>query len=113
MWWRVVLAFLAYIVLGAHFLRDGNLLAAAGAVLLPILLLLKERRLTQALQLGLVLGAIFIWVPTTWEIAQQRLAQEQPYLRMIAIMGTMFCFNLLVAWLIRPMKTCQFAHKTL
>jgi len=78
---------LSLIVLGAHFLRSGNV--AMLAVVLAVLGLLFVRRpwAARTVQAALLLGAVE-WVRTLVHLAAWRAQAGQPALRMVLILGS-------------------------
>ena len=77
---------LSLVILGAHFMRNGNTLAVVGVLLLIALLFVRLPWVARALQAALVLGALE-WVHTIYELVQLRAAQGEPYTRMVVILG--------------------------
>lgn len=102
--WRTILLFLAYIPLGAHFLRTGDTVPAIIIALMPLLALFRKKALIYLLQLGLVVGAAAVWLPTTIEIAQLRMATGEPWIRMAAILTGVILFSLLTAFLAKDIQ---------
>jgi hypothetical protein len=77
---------LAFLVLGAHFFRSGNLpLVAVALVFLP-LLFVPRRWAARTIQAGLVIGAME-WIRTLAAFAGQRRAMGLPYTRLAIILG--------------------------
>lgn len=96
---RLVPVLLSFVVLAAHFSRAGEA-ALAGVVLAsPLLLVLRRRWVTRALQLVLALGALE-WVRTTVRLVDLRRAHGLPYLRLAAILGAVAAVTLLSALLV-------------
>ena len=89
---------LSLVILGAHFMRYGNL--AGVFVFLGLIALLFVRRawVARLMQVVLVLGALE-WARTLFELAQVRAALGQPFIRMTLILGVVvavsFCSALL------------------
>jgi len=89
---------LSLVILGAHFMRYGNL--AGVFVFLGLIALLFVRRawVARLMQVVLVLGALE-WARTLYELAQVRAALGQPFIRMTLILGVVvavsFCSALL------------------
>ena len=75
------------ILLGAHFLRYGNVFGLAASLALIGLLFVRSPWAARIIQVGLVLGAVE-WAYTLYELVQMRLAQDVPVARMVAIIGT-------------------------
>ena len=102
---RFALLLFSYLPLAAHFLRDGNMLLALAIGLMPLLALPRKKTLIYLLQTGLIVGVLFVWLPTAVEIAQIRIAMEQPWMRMAVILYGVVGFSLLSAFMagqIRP-----------
>ncbi|MBY5991821.1 hypothetical protein [Ferrimonas balearica] len=102
MYWRILLVALAYLLLGAHFLRFGALYPAVALALSPLLMLTRQAWAVRALQLGLVTGAVLVWLPTAYEFVAMRMAHGAPWLRLAAIMSAVTGFTLLSAYCLTP-----------
>ena len=74
------------LVLGAHFLRAGNLAMVAVALAVVALLFVRRAWAARAVQLALGLGALE-WLRTLMLLAEERRAVGQPHLRMTLILG--------------------------
>jgi hypothetical protein len=85
---------LSYLVLGAHFLREGNQILVAVSLVLPFLLFIPRTWSARLLQLGLILGAAE-WVWTLVSIARARHMMGGPWSRMAIILGVVAAFTLL------------------
>ncbi len=89
---------LSLVVLGAHFMRYGNSIGVAGAVVLVALLFVRQPWVARLVQAVLILGALE-WAWTLYDLVQVRSAMGEPLLRMIAILGVIvavtFCSALL------------------
>ena len=89
---------LSLVILGAHFMRYGNLIGVFGALVLIALLFVRRPWVARLMQVVLILGALE-WVRTLYELAQVRAAYGQPFTRMIVILGVVaavtFCSALL------------------
>jgi len=75
---------LSLVVLGAHFLRDGNSILVGTAVVLIALLFVRKPWVARLLQVVLVLGALE-WLHTLYGLVQMRTALGEPYGRMLII----------------------------
>ena len=84
---------LSLIVLGAHFMRAGNLIMVIVVLVFLVLLGVRRRWVAQLVQVGLVLGAIE-WVRTLVQLVAWRSEAGQPVMRMAVILG---CVTLLTA----------------
>lgn len=89
---------LSLVVLGAHFMRDGNDIFVAVAVLTIALLFVRQPWVARLIQVVLVLGALE-WVYTLYGLIQLRAALDQPYARMAIILGTVAAVTLCSALL--------------
>ncbi len=105
MWWRIVLLSLAYLTLGAHFLRFGDMTWAALITAVPFLLFIRKRIVITLLQAGLVAGTFLVWTPTTYNLISLRMLFGQPWLRMAFILGAVMAGNLLTVCLAEKLKT--------
>ena len=79
-------AALSLLVLGAHFLRAGQLVLLAVAVGLLALLFVRRRWAGLTVQVALLLGAAE-WVRTTLVLTGERTSMGEPYGRMVVILG--------------------------
>jgi hypothetical protein len=95
----VLPAALSFWVLGAHYLREGNLALVVLCAAMPTLLLLRQRWVLRALQFLLVLGCV-AWLLTAWELLQERMARHEASLRMVLILGAVAAFCLVAAALL-------------
>ncbi|MFO1406784.1 MAG: hypothetical protein U1F08_04520 [Steroidobacteraceae bacterium] len=98
---RVALPVLASLLLAAHFHRAGAWLPEGLALAMCALPFLRERRVSRALQAGLVLGTAE-WLRTGWVLAAHRAATGQPWARLVAILGAVAAVTALAAWLAGP-----------
>ena len=94
---RLLLPFLALLLLAAHFYRAGWMWLAALSAALILLLAVPRPWAARTLQVALVLGA-FEWLRTLAAFAAMRMALGQPYLRLALILGAVAAFTLLAAW---------------
>lgn len=89
---------LSLVVLGAHFLREGNMLGVVVAVVLIGLLFVRKVWVPRVVQVVLVLGAME-WVWTLYTLVEIRAAHGQSYTRMAVILGVVTLITLLSALL--------------
>lgn len=89
-------ATLAALLLGAHFLRAGDIALLAACLLLAVLPFLPWRAATWIARLALATGAVS-WVLTAFQIAAARRAAGAPYVRMAWILGSVAAFTALAA----------------
>ena len=96
---RLIPIFVAALLLAAHFLRSGDFFVAIACLLAPLLLLVRERWSLIVLQVLAYVGA-GLWLITTLEILQQRLALGLPWLRLVAILGVVTLFTIVAGLLL-------------
>lgn len=87
---------LSTLLLAAHFLRTGNVLAVL-AVLALLPLLAVRRRWVPAVARGVLLLGALVWLWTLARFTLERVAVGQPFLRMVAILGGVAAFTALSA----------------
>jgi hypothetical protein len=93
-------AALSALVLGAHFLRRGQLVPVALCLGLLALLLVRRPWAARAVQAALLLGA-FEWLRTLAGFVAERRAAGEPWLRMAVILGLVAALCALGAALFR------------
>ena len=89
---------LSLVVLGAHFMRYGNMLGVLGALVLIGLLFVRRPWVARLVQVVLVLGAAE-WLRTLYTLAKWRAAQGEPFARMAIILGVVASVTLASALL--------------
>jgi len=94
---RLILPFLALLLLAAHFYRADWMPLAVLSAALTLLLAVPRPWAARTLQVALVLGALE-WLRTLAAFAAMRVAVGQPYLRLALILGAVAAFTLLAAW---------------
>ena len=92
-------AVLAALLLGAHFLRAGNVGLMTVCVVLAVLPFVPWKGAVWIVRLSLIAGAAS-WVLTTLRIAAARQAANLPYTRMVWILGSVAAFTLLAAMML-------------
>ncbi|MCL1142924.1 hypothetical protein [Shewanella gaetbuli] len=104
MWWRFIIITLAYLLIGAHFLRFNHIELAAISALLPVMLLFKKPIINRFLQAGLLIGSIVVWGVSTIELITMRISMDAPWIRLACIMGAVIAFTLFAAYLCSQLK---------
>lgn len=106
-------AALSLLVLGAHFLRAGQLPLVVAAVALVGLLFVRRRWAARTVQAALVLGALE-WVRTTLALVGSRMSTGEPYLRMVVILGAVaaVCALSALVFLAPPVRRWFRAERT-
>lgn len=77
---------LSVVILGAHFLREGNSIGVIGPVILVALLLVRQPWVARLMQAVLVMGTLE-WLITIHHLVTARAAHGQPYARLVVILG--------------------------
>lgn len=100
----IVLSFLpvvlSLLVLGAHFLRTGNMVLVAAALAPVVLLGVRRRWAARVIQLVLVIGAVE-WIRTLVALAAARAEAGQPLIRLCLILGGVALLTALSALVFR------------
>ena len=97
---RLILPFLALLLLAAHFYRADLMPLAVLSAALTLLLAVPRPWAARTLQVALVLGALE-WLRTLAALAAMRVALGQPYLRLVLILGAVAAFTLIAAWVLQ------------
>ena len=87
---------LSFLLLAAHFLRGGPLVAVAPCLLAP-LLLIPKRRWADLIVQGLLITGTGIWVATALSIVEKRHTLGQPAFRSALILSAVAAFTLVSA----------------
>lgn len=84
---------LSALLIGAHFLRSGNVTIVVLILCAPLLMLVRGRWPAWVLRVALA-AAAFEWIRTAFTIAQERAAIGAPTTRMFVILGAVALFTL-------------------
>ncbi|WP_428611977.1 hypothetical protein [Shewanella sp.] len=98
MWWRILIIFLAFALLGAHFMRFGQTFISAAFILAPLLLFIRHAAITRTLQLVLIASSILVWGLSGIDYVQMRISMDAPWLRLAIIMSAVTLFTLLASF---------------
>lgn len=101
--WRLIAPILAFVLLGASFLRAGDTVLMAACGMLLLLLFVPRAWAARTAQLALALAAMR-WLWLTWMLAGARAAAGVPYARMVAILGAVALLTLLAALVFRTAR---------
>jgi hypothetical protein len=95
----------ALLLLAAHFFRAGWVPVAGLCAALLTLLFVRTPWAARTLQFALAIGTLE-WLRTAWVFAAARAAADQPYARLLVIIGTVAALTALAAWSIgrRPAR---------
>ena len=96
---RIGLFITGALLLGAHFLRLGNLDLVALSLCAPLLLLYRKRRVLIVLQL-LAYGAAASWIVLAVRLVEFRLQSGQPWKLAAIILGAVALFTLVAGLLL-------------
>ncbi len=91
---------LSSLILGAHFLRAGNLGLTTACVIAPILLSVR-RGWVPLVSRALILIAALVWIRVAIDLAQVRIALGEPWIRMATILGGVVLFTVSSALVFR------------
>ncbi len=97
---RTLPAILSCLLLGAHFLRYGNLVGVGVCLLLPATLLIRNPWGIRILQAFMGISAV-IWVQTTVQIVRMRIFQGRPWGRTVLILGIVTVFTIFSGFLLQ------------
>lgn len=96
---RISLYVVAALLLGAHFLRAGNLALMALCLAAPLLFLYRKRCSLIALQ-GLAYGAAATWIAVAVQLVQLRQQSGQAWTAAAVILGSVALFTALAGLLL-------------
>ncbi len=108
----VVLTVFSCLVLGAHFLRAGQVAVTVLCLALPLLLIARRRRVVRLVQAALVAG-VGVWVWTTCFLLREYLQEGRALVHLIAtpaILGTVALLALLAARLLQHLLPPRDRH---
>ena len=91
---------LSLLVLGAHFLRAGNLVMLLGVLVVLGLLFVRRPWAARVVQVTLLLGTLE-WLRTLFTFAALRMQVGEPVTRMVLILCSVAAVSLLSAWLMQ------------
>ena len=97
---RLLPVLFSFLLLAAHFYRAGHVVLAGLSLALPFLLFLKEVWVVRVIQIALLLGSVE-WLRTLYMFAQQRIAMDEPWTRLVIILGGVALFTALSALVFR------------
>ena len=99
MTFRITLYCLAALLLGAHFLRAGNMLLVLLCIAAPFAFFHRRRHSLVLLQI-LAYGAAITWLTAAWQLVQARLSAGQDWTLAAAILGAVALYTLLAGLLL-------------
>lgn len=96
---RTVLVSVAALLLGAHFLREGNYVLVAACLAAPLLFLWKKRWSLVLLQL-MAYGAAATWIVVAFQLVEVRQQTGRPWTVAVLILGLVALFTLVAGLLL-------------
>ena len=96
---RIIPLIIAFLLLGAHFLRSGHIILAGASLLIPLLLLIKKRWSLLFVK-GLTYSGAIVWMQTTFFLVQQHRMAGAPWIRMMLILSGVTIFTLYAGYLL-------------
>ena len=106
---RITLYVIVTLLIAAHFLRMGNIIAVALCLAAPLLFLVRQRWSLLLLQ-WLTYVAAVVWLATAWQIVAPRWSSGEPWLRAAAILVAVAAINVLAGGLLRS-RTMQARYR--
>jgi hypothetical protein len=97
---RIALYVIVTLLIAAHFLRVGNVIAVALCLAAPLLFLVRQGWSLLLLQ-WLAYVAAVVWLATAWQIVATRWSSGEPWLRAAAILVAVAAINVLAGSLLR------------
>jgi hypothetical protein len=97
---RITLYIVVTLLIAAHFLRVGNVIAVALCLAAPLLFLVRQHWSLLLLQ-GLAYVATVVWLATAWQIVATRWSSGEPWLRAAGILLAVAAINVLAGGLLR------------
>jgi hypothetical protein len=89
---KLLPVFISFLLLAAHFFREGHTVIVIILLIIPLLLLIRKPWVPWVMQAVLLLGAAE-WLNTLYFIAQMRVEFGMPWVRMALIMGAVALFT--------------------
>jgi hypothetical protein len=99
MLFRIVWYCLAALLLGAHFLRAGNMVVTLICIAVPFAFLYRRRHSLVLLQ-AIAYGAAATWLYTAWQLVQARQSLGQNWELAAAILGGVALYSVLAGLLL-------------
>ena len=99
MYFRIVVYGLAALLLGAHFLRAGNMVFTLICIAAPCAFLYHRRYSLVLLQI-FAYGAAAVWLYTAWQLVQTRQSLGQNWALAAAILGAVALYSVLAGLLL-------------
>jgi len=98
-WYILTPVILSFIITGAHFLRNGNILTTVILLGIPFLLMIQKRISLRVVQLFLFFSTV-TWLLTTFRLINYRISSGDDWIRMSLILGTVTLITALATLLL-------------
>lgn len=99
MYKRLIPAILSFVLIAAHFFRNGQLLFSVLCFLIPFMLIIKKDVVLKILQWILFIGGLN-WGFVTYSLVYRRMLVEMPWIRLFFILLAVTAFTFFSAWLL-------------
>ena len=108
---RLTPVFISFLLMAAHLLRMGQLVLAILILLIPLILLIKNKISLYVVQ-GFLLLSSLEWIRKTVSLIQMRVESEAPWRKMAIILGgvSLFTFVSFLILFTKKIKT-KFIHE--
>lgn len=100
---RLLPPIISLLLLSAHFSRAEMPLLSLISLIIPFLLLIKKQWIVRVIQIILILGALE-WIHSMFFYVHQRQEFNEPYLRLVVIIGVVALFTGLSALVFKNKK---------
>ena len=97
---RLLPVIFSFLILSAHLSRGDLFIPSMLFLILPLLLLIKKQWVVRLIQIVLVIGSLE-WIRSMFIYLNQRQAIDEPYLRLVIIIGIIALFTGLSALVFR------------
>jgi len=91
---RLIPVIFSFLLLAAHFYRAGQVVLTGLCIVILLLLFLRQVWIPRLFQVLLVLGSLE-WLRVLYFIAAERIAFDEPWTRLVVILGAVALFTAL------------------
>jgi hypothetical protein len=106
---HLIPAILSLLLIGAHFLREGNVIFPVLSLLLIMALCVREPLVARTAQIALLLASVE-WIYVTFTFVSERMTAGAPWLRLVCILGAVTALALFAAALFRSRALKEMYH---
>jgi ferredoxin len=100
---RLLPVIISSLLLAAHFSRADQTGLVLFSLTFPFLLFIRRQWVIKVCQIYLILGS-FVWLQTLYTLVQKRIALEQPWGRLVLILGSVVLLTVASAFVFRNKK---------